>query len=184
MPVNQNIQNFYRTAAARDFSRDFLFRVTDMKLAGVPAMTPDQLIYAKAASVPGRTIGNITAPYMGLPLNIPGSVTYNSSSGYNLKFYLDGESELRTYFEAASRNLFDDATSTGAYGTPASESFIDLSQLDKQLEIIATYRLIGASIRQINDIQYTMADGTGTTREIDVTIAYHYYIDPRREVRP
>jgi hypothetical protein len=180
MPVNQNIQNFYRVAAARDFSRDFLFRVTAMQLAGVPPMNEGQLIYAKAAALPGRTITNITAPYMGLPLNIPGNVTYNNSAGYTLTFYLDGESELRTYFETASRNLFDDATSTGAYGTPADDNFIQLSQLDKQLEPISVYKLIGASIRAINDVAYTMAEGTGATREVSVTIAYHYYIDPRR----
>jgi hypothetical protein len=180
MPVNQNIQNFYRTAATRDFSRDFLFRVTAMQLAGVPAMSESQLIYAKSASLPGRSITNATAPYMGLNLNIPGNVTYNNSAGYALKFYLDGDSELRTYFEAASRNLFDDTTSTGGYGTPDDTNFIQLSQLDKQLEPISVYKLIGASIRNINDISYNMAGGTGQTMEIDVTVAYHYYIDPRR----
>ena len=54
--VNQNIQNFYKTAADRDFSRDFLFRVTELNLAGVPAMTEGQLIYAKTAALPGRNI--------------------------------------------------------------------------------------------------------------------------------
>ena len=108
------------------------------------------------------------------------SLTYIEPGCDFIGFYLDGDSELRTYFEAASRNLFDDTTSTGGYGTPDDTNFIQLSQLDKQLEPISVYKLIGASIRNINDIGYSMATGTGQTMELDVTIAYHYYIDPRR----
>lgn len=177
MPVNQNIQNFYRVAATRDFSRDFLFRVTDLKLAGLNAMTEDQLIYARSAALPGRTIGNITVPYMGLNLNVPGNVTYDNSEAFDLKFYLDADSSLRAYFEEASRNLFNDQTSTGAYSTPDRDTFITLSQLDKQLEPIATYQLVGASIRKITDIEYKMSDGRGETVDLDVTFAYHYYIN-------
>ena len=54
MPVNQTIQNFYRSAADKDFSRDFLFRVTQMQLQGVPALTEGDLIYVKTAALPGR----------------------------------------------------------------------------------------------------------------------------------
>lgn len=175
MAVNQSIQNFYRVAAARDFARDFLFRVTDLKLVGLPAMTEDQLIYAKAATLPGRSIGNVQVPYMGLPLNVPGSVTYPNSEGYSLKFFLDENSSLRNYFEDASRTLFDDQTSTGAYSTPGDDSFIVLAQLDKQLETTSVYKLVGASIRNIDAIEYSMSAGTGQTVEVSATFAYHYY---------
>lgn len=175
--VNQNIQNFYRVAASRDFSRDFLFRVTDLKLDGLPAMNEEQLIYAKAAALPGRTITNVAVPYMGLPLNVPGNVTYPGSEGYALNFFLDADSALRNYFETASRNLFDDQSSTGAYGTPDDNSYITLAQLDKNLEIITQYKLIGASLRAINSIEYTMSAGTGQTVDVGVTIAYHFYIN-------
>ena len=175
MAVNQNIQNFYRVAANRDFARDFLFRVIDFKLTGVPAMTEDQLIYAKSASVPARSIGNVPVPYMGLPLNVPGSVTYPGSEAYSLKFFLDENSSLRNYFEGASRTIFDDQTSTGAYSTPGEDSFIVLAQLDKQLEITSTYKLVGASIRNIEPIEYQISGGTGQTVEVGVTFAYHYY---------
>ena len=177
MPVNQNIQNFYRVAASRDFSRDFLFRVTDLKLDGLPAMNEEQLIYAKAAALPGRNITNVAVPYMGLPLNIPGNVTYPGSEGYDLSFFLDADSSLRNYFEIASRNLFDDQSSTGAYGTPDESSYIILSQLDKSLEIISTYKLIGASLRNIKNIDYKMSEGKGETVNVDVTMSYHFYVN-------
>ena len=175
MPVNQNIRNFYNVAATRDFSRDFLFRVLDIKLQGVPGMNEDQLIYAKAAALPGRNITNIPVKYMGLDINVPGGATYPGSAEYALNFFLDSKSELREYFETASRRLFDDSSSTGTYGTPNGSSYITLGQLDKGLNVISEYKLEGASIRAINSIDYKMSEGSGATVDVGVTIAYHFY---------
>jgi hypothetical protein len=143
-------------------------------------MTEDQLVYAKGGTLPGRTITNVPTPYMGVNINVPGGVTYPGSDGYQLTFYLDGNSELRNYFESASRNLFDDATSTGAYGTPSDTNYIVLAQLDKDLNPISFFKLVGASIRNVNGIEYRITSGTGATVEVTVTIAYHFYLDPRR----
>ena len=179
MPVNQTIQNFYRSAADKDFSRDFLFRVTQMQLQGVPALEEGDLIYVKTAQLPGRSIGNVAVPYMGLNMNVPGAVTYPGSEGYALSFYLDADSSLRNYFETASRSLFDDQTSTGEYGTPDDDFFIQLAQLDKELEPISEYKLVGASLRNISDIGYSIAEGTGQTVQIDATVSYHFYTKER-----
>lgn len=175
MPVNQTIQNFYRAAADRDFSRDFLFRVTQMQLQGVPALGENDLVYVKTANLPGRNITNVPVPYMGLQLNVPGTATYPGSDAYALNFYLDADSELRNYFEGASRSVFDDLNSTGEYGTPDDDFFIQLAQLDKELEPVAQYKLVGASIRNIDNIAYNISDGTGATVEINSTVSYHYY---------
>lgn len=175
MAVNQNIQNFYRVAATKDFSRDFLFRVLDLKLDGVTALTEDQLVYAKTAKLPGRTITNVAVPYMGLPLNTAGTATYPGSDSYSITFYLDQNSELRNFFEEASRTIFDDATSTGEYGTPDDNSYIILAQVDKQLNVISQYKLIGVQIKTVQDIEYTMAAGTGSTVDVTVTMSYHFY---------
>ena len=179
MPVNQNIQNFYRIAADKDFSRDFLFRITQMQLQGVPALDEGDLVYAKTAELPGRTIGNVAVPYMGLNLNVPGAVTYPGSDQYGLDFYLDGESSLRNYFETASRSLFDDQTSTGEYGTPDDDFYIQLAQLDKDLEPIAEYKLVGASLRNVSGITYEIANGTGATVSVAATVSYHFYTKER-----
>ncbi len=179
MPVNQNIQNFYRIAADKDFSRDFLFRITQMQLQGVPALAEGDLVYAKTADLPGRNIGNVAVPYMGLNLNVPGAVTYPGSEGYALDFYLDGESSLRNYFETASRSLFDDQTSTGEYGTPDDDFYIQLAQLDKDLEPVAEYKLVGASLRNVGGISYDIAGGTGATVSVNATVSYHFYTKER-----
>jgi len=175
MAVNQNIQNFYRVAATKDFSRDFLFRVLDFKLDGMPALSEDQLVYAKTAKLPGRNITNIAVPYMGLNLNSAGTATYPGSDGYSITFFLDQNSELRSFFEEASRNLFNDTTSTGAYGTPDDNSYIVLGQVDKKLNVISEYKLIGVQLKNINDIEYNISGGTGATVDVSVTLSYHFY---------
>lgn len=176
MPVNQNIQNFYSQAATRDFSRDFLFRVTELSITGMPSMQENDLVYVKAADLPGRSISNVAVPYMGLNFNVPGGVTYPGSDSYSLTFYLDKDGSLRNYFENVSRTLFDESNdSTGIYGTPNSNSYIQLAQLNKNLDPINTYKLHGASLRNISNISYAIATGTGQTVEITATFAYHYY---------
>lgn len=171
----QNIQKFYTSARNRDFSRDFLFRVVDMQLQGTNAFNPEELVYVKAASLPGRNITNIPVPYMGLNFNVPGNTTYPGSDGYALDFYLDQYSTLREKFEATSRALFDDEISTGNYGTPGLEYYIKLDQLDKNFDTVSSYTLVGASIRNINAIDYQIAAGTGNIVSVSTTIAYHYY---------
>ena len=174
----QNIERFYSVAAGNDFSRDFLFRVTGLNLPGPTgdlAMTEDELVYVKTASVPGRTISDVPVPYMGLNFHIPGAVTYNGAEGYQLTFYLDANSTLRNKLEQASTALFDVATSTGGYGTPLYSHYIELTQLDKKLDPINIYTLRGASIRAINDLQYNIAGGTGQTVEMTATFAYQFY---------
>jgi hypothetical protein len=172
---NQDIEQFYSKAQARDFSRDFLFRVHDVVLAGGVTLDEGDLVYCKAGNLPARQITNVETPYMGLNFNIPGNATYPGSDGYTLKFYLDASSELRNRMEAASRTLFDDTFSTGQYATPEEDTYIHLQQLNKKLEPISDYMLYGASIRNIENVGYDMAGGNGATVEMDVTVAYHYY---------
>jgi hypothetical protein len=180
MPINQDIQKFYKSAVERDFSRDFLFRVTQLQLAGVEPLLDDELVYIRTASLPGRNITNIPTPFMGLPFNIPGGATYAGSDAYSVNFYLDANSRLRNYLERASREIFDDVNSTGNYSTPGVENYIELLQLNKQLDPIpgGKYKLIGASIRNVEPIEYSIAEGTGNWVQANATIAYHFYTVP------
>jgi hypothetical protein len=174
MPNLQNIEKFYSRASTRDFSRDFLFRVKSLNIRDL-VMGDDDLVYVKAAQLPGRTVTNVAVPYMGLNFNVPGGATYPGSDSYALTFYLDAGSVLRERFEVASRTLFDDDSSTGRYGTPNTQNFITLVQLRKDLNELREYKLVGASLRNINAIDYQIASGTGNTVEVGVTLAYHYY---------
>jgi len=174
--VNQTIADFYTQAQARDFSRNNLFRVLNINFGdgSTQVIGEDDLVYAKTASLPAKSITNVQAPYMGLQFNIPGVAQYPGSDGYVINFYADAAQQLREKFLAVVNDTFNDATSTGNYFTPKQSAVIDLVQLDKQLNKIAQYQLVGVSIRQVQELQYDMT-ATGDIQSFDVTLAYHYW---------
>ena len=172
------IQNFFTRAAEKQFSRDFLFRVRQIDLVGGVSFNGDEdLVYARTAQLPGRTIENQTVNYYGQEFQLPGRATYQGADGYAIEFYHDEDCELRTKFEAASRAVFNNETSTGQYGMPGDESVINLVQIDKELNDVRNIELVGASIRDIGDIGYSIADGNVEVVNFEVTFAYHFYRD-------
>jgi hypothetical protein len=178
--TKQTITDFYRVAQERDFSRDFHFRVLSITAgdsAGI-SFTEDDLVYVRTATLPGRTIQNKNVSYMGMNFNIPGSVTYDGSSGWALEFYSDQAARLRGMFESWSFDIFDDSTSTGNYNTPSQNSVINLLQLDAQLEAVAEYTLYGCYLTSLGDISYQPSAGSGEPQTFNATMAFQYW---RRE---
>ena len=175
--VQQLIQDFYRVAQTRDFSRDFLFRLLSITPGSASTVTfnQDDLVYIKAANLPGRDLQNVEVPYMGLKFNVPGSVIYPDSGGYELTFYADQSSRIRLAFEQWTRDIFDDATSTGNYFTPKQTSVIDMVQLDPQLNAITQYQLVGVAANSCGPLAYKPAEGTGTVIEFTAKVTYHYW---------
>ena len=172
------IQDFFSRAARKQFSRDFLFRVKQVQLIGGTFLDGENdLVYAKTAALPGRMIENKNVAYFGQQFQVPGRATYENADGYTINFYHDENCELRSKLERASRDVFDNETSTGLYGMPGEESKINLVQLDKNLNDVRNIELVGASIRNIGGIEYTIAEGTGEVLSFPVTFAYHFYRD-------
>ena len=178
MPDTTTIQDFFSRAARKQFSRDFLFRVQQIQLVGGTFLDGESdLVYARTASLPGRTIENKNVDYFGQQFQVPGRATYPNAEGYSINFYHDENCEIRTKLERASRDVFDNETSTGQYGMPGEESIINLVQIDKELRDVRNIQLVGASIRNIGDIEYTIAEGSGAVLNFPVTFAYHFYRD-------
>jgi hypothetical protein len=175
MATQQTIRKFFDRAIQREFSRDFLFRVGSIVFENGDTFNEDDLVYAKSAQLPGRAIQNVTAPYMGLDFNVPGKAIYTNSAQYSVTFYCDAESNLHQRFEKETRRLFDDATSTGDYKMPSDRSIINLMQIDKQLNPIINYKLIGASVRDCGSMEYKMAAGSGEVMEFTAVMSYHFY---------
>jgi hypothetical protein len=176
----QTIQTFFTEAIARDFSRDFLFRVQNVNFgSGGPVLTDSDLVYAKGATLPERTIGDVGVKYRGLEFHVPGSVTYGNAAGFSLDFYCDADIRLRQVLLEESRRVFDDQTTTGDYNIAGKDASITLLQLDKRLQPIMEYKLIGCSIRQVGQIQYDIAGGSGTVTSFTATMAYHYFTEER-----
>ena len=172
------IQNFFTRAAAKQFSRDFLFRIRQIDLiGGISFNGEDDLVYARTAALPGRNITNVNVNYFGQEFQVPGRATYSNAAAYSIEFYHDENCELRTKMEAASRAVWNNETSLGEYGMPGEESVINLVQVDKQLNDVRNIELVGASIRDIGDVSYTIAEGTGTVLNFTTSFAYHFYRD-------
>ena len=171
--INQCIQDFYRVAQERDFTRDFQFRVVDIQDRGVSVCTQDDLVYAQTAQLPARAINNQTVPYMGLSFNVPGAATYTGSEGYAIQFRADGEHIIRTIFENCQNDTFDDETSTGTYRLYQNSS-ITLGLLNQDLDVTRTYQLVGVYPVTVGEIGFDTA-GTGAPVNFTATLAYQYW---------
>lgn len=183
------IENFMNQASQKQFARDFLFRIKQINITGLSLNGETDLIYARSGSVPGRNIENKVVNYSGQAFNIPGKSVYPGAEGWSVEFYCDQALELRTKLERASRLLFNNEDTTGNLCMPGYESIITLDVLQipcqrgtqvttgGSLETVKTIELIGASLRDIGDLSYTIADGTGEIVNFTCTFAYHFYKD-------
>lgn len=169
------ITTFFEQAKKRQFARDFLFRVKQVTIAGQSFNGETDLVYARSANFPARGIQGKTAKYFGQDFQVPGASTYPGSDAYSIEFYHDESVELRKKFEKASRAVFNNTTSKGAYQMPGAESYITLSVLDRNLAEVSSIKLVGASIREISAITHNIAEGSGDILNFTVTFAYHFY---------
>ena len=169
--IKQAISDFYRVAQERDFARDFQYRIINITSDNF-SITEEDLVYAKGGEVPGRSISNHTAPYMGLDFNVPGAVTYPGT--FSLNFYCDTQSTIRRLFEGWSYNTFDEETSSGDYFVPKPSSVLDMVQVDSQFQPVARYQLVGVYPQDIGSISYDIT-GAGAPVELAVTLQYHFW---------
>lgn len=181
------IENFMNQAMQKQFARDFLFRIKQISVTGLSLNGETDLIYARSASLPGRNIQNKTVNYSGQQFNVPGKSEYPGSEGWSIEFYVDQSLDIRTKLEAASRTLFNNTDTTGNICMPGSESTITLDVLQipcsrgpnvtsgNELEVVKSIKLVGASLRDIGEISYQIADGTGEILTFSCTFAYHFY---------
>jgi hypothetical protein len=178
--TKQTIQDFYRVASSKDFSRDVQFRILSISPQGTTTkFDENDIVYARTATLPGRAISQVNAKYMGLNFNLPGVATYPGSENFEISLYCDAKSDLRKKFLSWTRDTFDDADSTGNYLTPTQNSTIDLIQLDNNFEKVNQYQLVGVSIRTVSPLAYSMAEGSGNVMNFTVNLAYHYWIEKK-----
>ncbi len=166
-----SIQNFYQTAQAKDFARLFQFRMVSF---GNVNFGPNELIYVETATLPGKQINNIPVPYMGMNFNVPGTVSFPGSAGYNVTFRCDADYQLRNTLEKAISRTFDVDTSRGEYSTPKAGYTLSLQLLNKRLLPIRTYSLYGAYVQALADSQFDIKDN-GAIQTIQATLAYQFW---------
>lgn len=169
--MSQTIQDFYRVAQERDFARDFMLRIRDF---GDTRFNEDDFVYIKTAVLPSRTIYNNQVPYMGLNFNVPGTVQYEGSNAWAVKFHADQKGLIRRQLELWQEEVFRDETSTGDLSVRGVNRLIQLDLVDDQLAVLNSYKLMGVHVLKIGDIGYDI-QGTGKTQEFDVTLAYQFW---------
>jgi hypothetical protein len=184
MQTEQVINRFYDNAIIDDFSRDYLFRVESMTIDGLrgPALVlnPNDMLYARTAKLPGRQIVNHTVKYAGQTFNVPGSVEYPGSENYEMEFYCPETSTIREKLMNESHRTFGNVfglAGSGRTGGSITNRFstIVLLQLNKRLDVVCKYELVGCSIRNVGEIAYAIADGNGAIMTFNVGIAYHFF---------
>ncbi len=171
----QKIQDFYRVATTRKFSRDYQLRVNYFSVPGIGELFgPDDFVYLKSASLPGRRVDVIKAPYMGVNFNVPGLVTYTNSDSWSVSFYCDEELQLRQKLEVAQNTNFSTFNSIGDISLPDETCRVELNVINDKFDVIAQYLLVGAFITDLGAVEYRMT-GNGAIQEIKATIAYQYW---------
>jgi len=171
MAQTQNISDFYSTVQKRDFARQFQFRLVQLANTN---FGPDTFVYLETASLPGRTINNISVPFMGLQFNVPGTASYPGSDAYSVSFRCDQNYDIRATLENATFNTFDDSSSQGDYNIGRNSSIIQMNLLGKGGETIRQYTLYGAYVTSIGDIAYNLGDN-GAIVTVPATLAYNYW---------
>ena len=171
-----SIKQFYSSAQQRDFARQFQFRLRSF--GNVLFNEPD-FVYVETASLPGRAITNVAVPYMGLSFNVPGSVTYPGSAGYNVSFRCDQNYNIRAALEAATFNTFDENNSTGDYNIPLNNQSMTLELLGKAVNgeepnVVRTYTMFGVYVVSLADAAYDIKD-TGSIQTVAATLAYQFW---------
>jgi hypothetical protein len=158
---------FYETAKAKEFARDFQFRVVTLG-----PLTEEDLVYLRTGDLPGKSITNHQVPYFGLNFNVPGTVTYDGSESWAVTFLADEAMNIRAKLEAWMSEIFDINTSSGKYGVPSEIATLDL--IDKEFNPIRRYELIGTYLQKIDALSYDIK-GAGAPQEFGATMAYQYW---------
>ena len=109
---------------------------------------------------------------MGLSFNVPGSVKYTGSEGWDVTFWCDEGLNIRNKMENWIKEIFDDQTSSGKYGVPTEQATMDL--LGKDLTAIRKYNFVGIYPVKLGPINYDLK-GDGKPLDFTATFAYQYW---------
>ena len=169
----QGIENFYDAAIANDFARKNLFRVIAL---GGSRFSTNELLYLTTTTLPGRSITNVPVPFMGLSFNVPGTATYPNSNAWQVNFRVPQNLSIRRKFEDWTNQVFNDASSSGAYNIPSKDASnqVTLSLLDKAGNPIRTYTLFGAYCVSVGDMALDITNAAEIIEQ-QATLAYQYW---------
>ena len=181
MAVNQTIGTFLNTLVKRDGQRNNLFKVLALNTK-VLSLTNDDMVYIKAANLPGRTNPTTNIQYMGMNFAYNTStVQYPGAEDYSLTFLFDAAGELRQKFEQASRLIFNDISTSGTWNVPTTQDIMTIAPLNIQYEPSAYYHLYGVAFKGFDSVNFEIANGDGSMVELPCHMSFWYYRGPGSE---
>lgn len=171
-----DLNKFYQTAVTRGFSRDYQLRVTEIKINGEEFLR-DNLVYIKNAAVPGIKTSVTTIVYNGVTFNFPALQDFKDKDNYSITFLADKTLKDRAWFierlKERSPNNFNGVPRylQQVPVVPDSGNYICLSVIDDNLNEVHKFKLIGAFIKDVGDVKYTM-EGAGKVQEFTVVFGF------------
>lgn len=125
----------------------------------------------KAFALPSRTIGEITVNFMGLQAKFAGDVTMDDMT---MVLHNDNEFKIKTYFETWLRGIVNTQLNTRSLASTYKAN-INVDQLGKTGEVLASYQIIGAFPKQMDPVDLNQ-DNTDQFEELNITFACEDWI--------
>jgi hypothetical protein len=126
---------------------------------------------AKAASLPGATLGVMETPYMGRMVKIAGDRVY---ADWDVTVYQDDRGTVRKAVEEWQKVALSHEQNIGAAAHLQYKEDVTVRQLNRQDSVIQEYKLIGCFPTEIGLLDMAW-DSNDTPAEFTITLAYDYY---------
>ena len=126
----------------------------------------------KAGTIPEVTIEDVQVYYRGRQYHEAGEKTFQP---WTCSIYNSGDFKIRKALEDWANQIQNSETTAGITSPQVYKSEIKIEHLDRNGQIIAGYKLIGAFPNQIGPIQLDFESGN-QLEMFDVTFIYDYFV--------
>jgi len=126
----------------------------------------------KAAQLPGSTMGMIPVPFRGRQVKVAGDRTFEP---WTITIINDTDFAIRDAFEVWMNGINGHESNTGLTNPVTYQSDMDVRQLDKDGDVLKTYRLRGAFPTAITPIDLAY-DANDAIEEFQVTLEFQYWV--------
>lgn len=171
-----NVSEF-RANMVGDGARPNLFQVSltfPTSVDGAVVAGQKTTFMAKAAQLPGSTIGSVTVPYFGRELKFAGNRTF---ADWSITVINDEDFAIRNSFESWMNMINSHAANKrdGNYVTPSSYSVdAEVIQYGKAGNELKRYKFVGLWPQDLAPIDLAW-DSNDTIEEFAVTFGYQYW---------
>lgn len=175
----KSLRDYYSTVKASGLRVDHEFAIEIAPASsGLASGFEYYTVYAQSASLPGREIETVTAPFYGFDFPIPVNTKYTQT--WPLTIRMDKDANVRDLFETWFNKIADLSKSTGgSKGVIPSDTYAMVHLLSPDFfntgtgSISRSYRLEGVFPTNLGEVRLDHAGNAIST--FDVTLAFQYW---------